>query len=172
MSEDTVSTRRSFLKGGAIIAAPLAVAGAPAAASAMAGNDAKDRLARLEAEKAIHELHARWMHKINSGARAEAAQLYANDQCACALAGIASVATDMAAAPGVLEFAADGRTASARYAALVETQTLIAPDNTLAQMLHAQGEGMVRETEQRTLKADYVRTADGWAIAGLDFARG
>lgn len=169
MSEESRSTRRSFLKGGAIVAAPLAAIGAPAAA-ALAGNGDRDRLARLEDEKAIGALHASWMRQVNGGNYADAAKLYADDQCNCAMAGIASVATDQGTED--LEFARDGKHASATYAARVEVETAIAPDHTLAQMLHAQGEGMIRTSEQRTLKADYVRTPEGgWAIAKLDLRR-
>lgn len=170
MSEESKSTRRSFLKGGAIVAAPLAAIGAPAAA-ALGGNADRDKLARLEDEKAIRALHAGWLRQVNSGDYAAAAKLYADDKTSCALAGIASVAAEQGAEDS-LAFAKDGKHASATYAALVEVETAIAPDHTLAQMLHAQGEGMVRTREQRTLKADYVRTREGgWAIAKLDFQR-
>lgn len=170
MTEESKSTRRSFLKGSAIVAAPLAAIGAPAAAAI--ADDSKARLARLEDEKAIRDLHASWMRLVNAGNYAGAAQLYANDQCACALAGIASVTPVHAGADDGLAFAKDGSHASASYATQVEVETEIAPDNTLAQMLHAQGEGMVRTSEARLLKADYVRTREGgWAIAGLDFRK-
>ncbi|HEY1125460.1 MAG TPA: nuclear transport factor 2 family protein [Sphingobium sp.] len=169
MSEESKSTRRSFLKGGAIVVAPLATIGVPAAA-ALAGDGDRDKLARLQDEKAIRDLHASWLRQVNSGNYAAAARLYADDKASCALAGIASVAADQDAEG--LEFARDGKHASATYAAHIEVETAIAPDHTLAQMLHAQGEGMVRTSEQRMLKADYVRTPDGgWAIAKLDFQR-
>lgn len=170
MSEDSTSTRRSFLKGGAMIAAPLAVVGAPAAALAADGR--AERLARLEAEQAIRALHQGWLRQINSGNFAAAAQLYANDQCACALAGVCAVVPDQAGAEDALDFAGDGRRASATYALTVESETMIPADNTLAQMLHVQGEAMIRTSERRTLRADYVRTREGgWAIAKLDFER-
>ena len=165
MTEDTKSTRRAFLKGGAIAAAPLAALGAPAAAAL--ADDKQDRLARLEDEKAIRELHISWTGHLAAGDRAAAASLYADDKCNCALAGIGSVAAHHADS---FELADDGRKASASYAATVEIETLIAPDNTLAQMLHAQGEGYARHSEARTLKADYVKTREGnWAIANLVF---
>ncbi|GEM_PF-546956 len=173
MNDESISTRRSFLKGGAILAAPLAAIGAPAAAmAASAGADERaERLARLEDEKAIRALHVRWMHSVSSGDAAGTAQLYANGACAAAVTGIAAVSPGPdGAAEAALEIAADGRKASARYATTVETETVIAPDNTLAQMLHAQGEGVVRSREARVLAADYVKTRDGaWAIAGLAF---
>lgn len=165
MTQDTQSTRRSFLKGGALVAAPLAAIGAPAAAAL--ADDKQDRLARLEDEKAIRDLHASWTRHLATGDRAAAATLYASDKCACALAGIASVAAHHADA---FELSANGRKASASYAATVEVETLIAPEDTLTQMLHAQGEGYARTTEARTLKADYVKTPEGkWAIANLEF---
>ena len=49
---------------------------------------------------------------------------------------------------------------------------MIAPENTLAQMLHAQGEGHVRTRETRTLQAGYVKTSEGkWAIAEMNFTQ-
>ncbi len=171
MSEESKSTRRSFLKGGAIVAAPLAAMSAPAAA-ALAGGEARNKLARLEDEKAIRGLHQHWMARVNAGDPVAAAQCYASESCACAMAGIAAVAPARTGAPDVIEVAADGRHARATYAATVETETLIAPENTLAQMLHAQGEGYVRASEARTLRADYVKARDGrWAIAGLAFEK-
>jgi ketosteroid isomerase-like protein len=170
MSEESKSTRRNFLKGGAIVAAPLAAIGAPVAA--LGAGDDRARIARLEDEKAIRALHASWSRLVNAGNHAAAAKLYADDKCACALAGIASVAPDHEGAADALDFARDGKRASATYAALVEVETEIAPDHTLAQMLHAQGEGMVRTSERRTLEAGYIRTREGnWAIASLDFQR-
>ena len=165
MTENSTSTRRAFLKGGALVAAPLAAIGAPAAAAL--ADDKQDRIVRLEAEKAIRDLHMSWQHHLATGNRAAAATLYADDKCSCALAGIGSVAAPHADS---FALAADGRKASASYAATVDIETLIAPDNTLAQMLHAQGEGYARTTEARTLKADYVKTREGnWAIASLAF---
>lgn len=170
MSEESKSTRRSFLKGGAIVAAPLAMIGAPAAA-ALTGSDDRDKLARLEDEKAIRALHSNWVRLVNAGNYAGAATLYADDKCNCALAGIASVTADQGE-DEAFDFARDGNRASATYAATIDIETAIAPDHTLAQMLHAQGEGMVRTSEHRTLKADYIRTREGgWAIAKLDFER-
>ena len=170
MSEENTPTRRSFLKGGAIIAAPLAAVGLPAAALAADGR--AEKLARLEAEKAIRDLHQGWLRQVNSGNFAAAAQLYANDKCGAALSGVCAVVPDQAGEADELDFASDGKRASASYAFVVESETLIPADNTLAQMRHAQGEAMVRTSERRTLKADYVQTREGgWAIAKLDFAQ-
>ena len=53
MDKTSTTDRRAFLKVGAIVAAPLAVA-APVAA--LAGDDSKAKLARLEDERAIEAL--------------------------------------------------------------------------------------------------------------------
>jgi hypothetical protein len=111
------------------------------------------------------------MRLVNAGDYAGAAELYTDDKCSCALAGIASVKADQRDGEA-FDFARDGNRASVAYAATVDVETAIAADHTLAQMLHVQGEGMVRTRECRTLKADYVRTREGgWAIARLDFEK-
>ena len=61
MSETSISTdRRSFLKTGAIAAAPLA---ALAPAAALADDGSKARLARLEDERAIESLHRAFLRQ-------------------------------------------------------------------------------------------------------------
>src|SRR6185312_5790174 len=65
MSEQPDSTRRAFLKGGALAAAPLAAAGA-AAVAAKSGHAAE--IERLQAEAAIRDLHQAWLRKVNIGA--------------------------------------------------------------------------------------------------------
>lgn len=169
MSQENQSTRRAFLKGGALLATPLAI-GAPAAA--MAADDARERLARLEDEKAIRDLHQHWMRHINAGSGDTAAQLFAEPGSADLGDDIHALAPDHAGQPDVIEIAADGQHASGCFACTIETVTIIPPTSTLAQMAHAQGEGFVRETQQRLVKADYVKTKGGWAIAGLTLAEG
>jgi hypothetical protein len=169
MSQDTIPTRRSFLKGGAIIAAPLAVAVAPAAA--LAADESRRRLAQLEDEKAIQALHQGLVRHINSGAHDAAASLFAEPASASLDAALCAVASDHAGAPDSIAFSADGLRATGLYAALVETVRMIPADSTLAQMAHAQGEGYVRESGRHIVRADYVKTQAGWAIARVDFAR-
>jgi lysozyme family protein len=157
MKATSQSTRRAFLKGGALAAAPLAAAGA---AAVMAADEHQARLARLEAEAEVRALHQDWLRKVNTGDRAEAARLHET---------VSRVDTDHSAAPDEIALAADGKSASGRYACVVETQTELAKDCTLAQMRHAQGEGSLRQSERRVLKADYVKTDGRWAIARLRF---
>jgi hypothetical protein len=147
----TQSTRRSFLKGGALVAAPLA-------AAVVAENEHKARLQRLEAEAAVRAVHQDWLRKVNTGDRAEAARL---DK------AVTGLAPDHQGAPDQITLAADGKSAAGRFACVVETATELARDCTLAEMAHAQGEGWVRSTARGVVKADYVKAEGGWAIAKL-----
>lgn len=165
MSNDAASTRRSFLKGGAVAAAPLAAAASVAAA---AQERHKARLARLEDEAALRELHHTWLKRINTGAREEAGQLFVHPGRADFDVAVRSLAPDHAAEPETLSLAADGRTASGRFPCVAEIETPLAKDCTLAQMAHAQGDGVVLSRERRVLKAAYVKTSGVWAIAKLE----
>lgn len=164
MTGTSQATRRAFLKGGALAAAPLAAAGA-AAAAAKSEHEAK--IERLEAEAAIRDLHQAWLRKVNSGA--EASELFADPKRARLHEAVNRVDPDHQGAADEIRLAGDGLHASGRYACVVETETELAKDCTLAQMRHAQGEGWVRRNERRLLKADYVKTEGRWAIARLGF---
>ena len=164
MGEKTRSTRRAFLKGGVLAAAPLAGAAA-AGVAAKSGHDAE--LARLQAEAAIRDLHGAWLRKVNSGA--EAGELFVDPIRARLPEVVTAVGADHAGAAEEVRLHADGLAASGRYACVVETQSELAKDCTLAQMRHAQGEGWLRRSERRVLKADYVKTDGRWAIARLSF---
>ena len=166
MTRNTASTRRSLLKGGALLAAPLAVG---ASAAALAEDGRKARLAKLEDEAAIRALHQAWLRRINTGA-GDAAELFADPRRAAFDKAVRAVAADHAAAPDAIEIAADGQRAAGRFHCAVEIETEIPKDGTLARMAHAQGGGFVRRTERRVLKADYVKADGGWAIAKVEFA--
>jgi hypothetical protein len=157
MKRDSVSTRRWLLKVGAIAAAPLAAAG-----SAMAMEDAarQARLTRLEDEAAIRALHQDWLRRINAGDRAEAA----------VEASVRSLRPDLEAARDAIELAPDGRRASGRFHLIAETETALPKDCTLAQMAHAQGEGVIRRSEARLLKVEYAKVGDAWAIAKIELS--
>jgi hypothetical protein len=167
MTKDTASTRRSFLKAGALLAAPLAAA-VPAAITADDGR--KARLAKLENEAAIRQLHQAWLRGINTGARDEAASLFANPKRAAFEPLVRSIAPDHTGEPETIEVAADGKSAAGLFPCAVETETAIAQDSTLAQMAHAQGGGYVRRSERRVLHVEYVKSAVAWAIAKAEFA--
>lgn len=106
MNTDSTSTRRSFLKGGAVLAAPLAVA-LPAAV--MADQGLKARLARMEDEAAIRELHQAWLRQINTGASDAKASLYARPEGAMFNQAVRGIATDHSGQPDAIELAADGK---------------------------------------------------------------
>ncbi len=165
MTTQTASTRRSLLKGGALLAAPLAVA-APVAAAADEGRHA--RLALLEDQAALRLLHQTWLQRINAGARADAAKLFADPRRAALDKAIRTVSADHAGEPETIEVARDGQSASGRFACSVETATAIAQDCTLAQMAHAQGGGVIRRTDRRVLRARYVKANGAWAIARVE----
>jgi hypothetical protein len=167
MKKDANSTRRSFLKGGALLAAPLAVA-VPAAI--VADDGTKARLAKLENEAAIRELHQNWMRRINTGNRHEAASLFADPKRAAFDPSLRSIAADHAGAPDAIEVAADGKRAAGRFHCAIETETAIPQDSTLAQMAHAQGSGNVRSSERRVLRVEYVKSGGAWTIAKAEFA--
>jgi hypothetical protein len=167
MSTKSASTRRSFLKRGALLAAPLAAA-VPAAV--MADDGLKSRLARLEDEAAIRELHQTWLRRINAGASDAATPLFAGPERAAFDQSVRSIAADHAGEPDAIEFAADGKSAAGVFQCAVEIETPIAQDCTLAQMAHAQGSGFVRRTERRVLKVEYVKASGAWAIAKVEFA--
>lgn len=168
MSKDTASTRRSFLKRGALLAAPLAAVAAPAAI--LADDDLKTRLAKLENEAAIRDLHQAWLRGINTGATGEAASLFANPTRAALDPSVRTIAADHAGPADAIEVVADGKRATGRFHCAVETETAIAQDSTLAQMAHAQGSGFVRRMESRVLRVEYVKASGAWAIAKAEFA--
>lgn len=168
MSENTTSTRRSFLKGGALLAAPLAAVAAPSVV--MADDELKARLAKLEDEAAIRELHQAWLRRINTGTGDAATPLFADAESVAFDQAVRSIAADHAGQPDAIEVAADGKSADGRFPCAVEIETTIAQDCTLAQMAHAQGGGFVRWTERRVLKVEYVKASGAWAIAKVEFA--
>jgi hypothetical protein len=168
MTQPAASSRRSFLKGGALVAAPLAVAGASAAA-AMTPNAESTRLQQLEDEAAIGKLHQTWLRQINAGAHRDAALLFADPRRAQFAEPVRAIATDhlgeqsIAVAPG-------GLSATGRFHSLVELESELPTSFTLGQMAHAQGGGLVRRTEKRILKAEYVKANGAWAIAGIELS--
>lgn len=167
MSTDTTSTRRSFLKRGALLAAPLAAA-APAAV--LADDGLKARLARLEDEAAIRKLHQAWLRLVNAEAGDAATSVLGDSEGAALGQSVRSIAADHAGEPDAIEVAPDGKSAAGRFPCAVEIETTIEQDCTLAQMAHAQGGGFVRRTERRVLKVEYVKACGAWAIAKVEFA--
>jgi hypothetical protein len=153
MTKDNTSTRRLFLKSGALLAAPIA-ASVPAAA--LADDGLKARVMRLTDEAAIRELQRSWLRRVSAGERGVLLD-----------AAVRRITADHAGAPDKIALAADGRSAVGQFDCVVEVETPLSRDCTLGQMAHAQGSGMLCRTERRRLTIDYAKTAVGWEIAKI-----
>jgi len=152
MSRNCSPTRREFLARGAFLALPAGATLIPAVA--LADDALHARVKRLEDEAAIRDLHQSWLrqvHRAGGDARLEPS--------------LRRVLPDQAGAPDTVEFSADGASAIGSYDCLVETETSLCPDCTLAQMAHVQGHGATRSTERRRLRLDYIKSAGSWKIA-------
>jgi hypothetical protein len=157
MSRNSASTRRSFLKAGALIAAPLATT-IPASVLA-ADRDLGDP--SLVDEAAIRRLHQDWLRAMNAGVLApRRSGLYGD---------VRSIVGDPSGEPDLIRVAADGTRAIGRFACTVETVTELPLDSTFAQMAHAQGGGSARTSRRGVLSAEYAKSANVWAIAGVTF---
>ena len=165
MSASANASRRSFLKGGAIAAAPLAAA---LPATALADSEHKARAQRLQDEAEIRTLHAAWLRKLSTGA--DASGLFADPKAARLDESFRSVVADHSGEE-LIELAGDGLRASGRFPILVELETELPRTGTLAQMAHLQGGGRVLTTEPRTLHASYVKQKGTWAISKLELRR-
>ena len=166
MSTQSTSSRRSFLKGGAIVAAPLA---AVVPSIALAGQEHLARAQRLQDEAEIRDLHQTWLRKLATGTDASA--LFASPNAGRLSPAVRSVAADHVGEPDRIEVAEGGQRASGRYAAIVELETELPRTTTLTQMAHAQGGGVVSHSERRLLRAEYVKIAGAWAIQSVELVR-
>jgi len=165
MSTTSETSRRAFLKTGAIAAAPLAAVGVPVAALAADGSKAK--LARLEDERAIGELHGKLLRHLHAGNAP--AELFAGKALKLE-AGVRSIAPDHSAQPGAIAFSEDGKRASQRQPVKVEIAQELEGDGTLIQMARLQGNTLALAVLPKTLAVQYVRTGGGWAIEDIAFA--
>ena len=148
MSERMSATdRRSFLKTGAIAAAPLA---ALAPAVALADDGSMARLARLEDERVIEGLHRALLRQPSA----------LGDE-------VRAIRQDHDA---TIEIAEDGRTATSRCRCCVERDTAFTGESTVERIARFQGHGSHRHAEERTLVADYVKGKDSWSIERVKLA--
>lgn len=167
MSNDMHTTRRSFLKSGALVATPIAAVAVPAAVFAEDGS--KARLARLEDERAIEALNRDFLRRFNKGGAAQTAELFARGDAPELPGAITRLTIVDDDAPGELELADDGATASHRFACMAETESVLEGNETIVQMARFQGNYAVRTEKSRMLSAKYVRLPNGWAIEKIDF---
>lgn len=164
MTTQAPPSRRSFLKSGLLLA-PLAAA----PATALAQDGAASKLARLEAEAEVRALHGRWLRHINSGDHAGAAALFAEPRSGAVDDSWIAITTPADAEPYTLEVSADARSASGRYACVVESAIDLPLDSSFAQMAHAQGGGRIRQADPRLMAVEYIRDGSGWAISRVQF---
>ncbi|MEO6040276.1 MAG: hypothetical protein ABIP41_00055 [Croceibacterium sp.] len=162
MADSATTDRRSFLKTGALAAAPFAVA-----VPALAADGSRARLARLEAERAIETLHCAFLRQVNG--QGDCAAFVARADAILLEDGLRSIADDPAE-DGTLELAADGRTAASRRPVLVELDSAFAGHSTLERMARFQGHGSHRRREARMMATDYIKGPHGWRIARLVLA--
>lgn len=157
MTSNTTSTRRSFLKGGVLLAAPIAAVSV--SAIALADGRLQERVTRLEDEAAIRAVHHSWIRQVNAGghdARLGAA--------------VRRITADHAGAAERIEMAADQQSAVGYFDHAVEFETPLPKDSTLAQMAHAQGHGALRRTERRLLTVGYAKVGGSWKLAQVTMA--
>jgi hypothetical protein len=157
MTTNTTSTRRTFLQGGALLAAPIAAASV--AAAVMADGTLHDRVTHLEDEAALRTLHHSWLRQVNAGERGTRLDAVVN-----------RITADHVGACDRIELAADHRSAVGYFDYAVELETLLARDSTLAQMAHAQGHGVTRRTERKLVTVDYTKANGSWRIAKVTLA--
>jgi hypothetical protein len=158
MSKNISSSRRTFLKGGALLAAPIAAASVTAVAFADQG--LKARVTYLEDEAAIRRLHQAWLRRVNAGER----DALLDD-------AVRQILADHAGAPDQIVVAADGASAVGRFDHAVAMESTLAEDSTLAQMAHVQGHGTVRRNERRQLIVRYLKSDGLWRMGTVEWRR-
>jgi hypothetical protein len=161
---DQATSRRSFLKAGAIVAAPVAALAAPAA---FAADPSAAQLARMEDERAIEGLVRGFLRRFNgSGDCAEFVAHAGAIRIDTSVQAIREDARDDAA----LNFADDGRSASYRRKAEVDLLADFAGNSTLEKMARFQGQGSAVSLAKRRIEAEFVRTGESWTITRLALA--
>jgi len=165
MNDTSHATRRSFLKSGAIVAAPIAAVAAPAAVLAEDGSKAK--LARLEDERAIEALGREFVRTFNTSGPKQAASLIFDGKTPEIARGTARLVLDPVAEPELVRFGEDGASAHCRYACTVEAEQALEGNETIVRMARMQGNTTAKTSTNGTLVADYVKVKEGWAIKSM-----
>lgn len=164
MTGKSMTSRRSFLKSGAVVAAPVAIIATPALAAGMEEDALRSRLARMEDSRAIETLNRRFVHHFNAADRRGLAGLFADGRAPELGQGIAGLVVEEGAQAPEILLTADGNRASATYACRAEVEQALEGSDTLMQMARLQGNSAHRMHQPGQLKADYVRRPEGWVI--------
>ena len=164
MTAQTDTTRRSFLKAGALAAVPAAGLGLPAAA--LATDDSKAALARMADERALEGLARDFVRVFNRGGAGAAAPLFANGKAPMLHVSNLALADD----EPQLAITGHGDAATASLACTVEEALALEGEETLVRMARLQGNAAGVQVSRKILHATFVRHPDGWRIASVDLA--
>jgi hypothetical protein len=165
MAGQTTPRRRFIRTAGVALSAPLAAAAVAQAAPVTEGDGLRARLARLEDLDALRALTRAWLRHLRDGDVEAAAALF-TDPAAGTVGGLTGRSRiERTSDDDALVVAGDGRSATARIACTVATESPLEADCTLVEMAQLQGGGVVRRVETGALEAEYVRRPDGWRIA-------
>lgn len=168
MSKTTDTTRRSFLKAGALVAAPAAALGLPV--SAMAEDGSKAALARLQDERAIEALNREFLRAFNRSGAEGTAQLFADRKAPAIARGVSKLSLDLAEKPKSFAIADDGASATARFDCTAEMTKELEGSETIVQMARMQGNTASVQTARKTLSASYAKSGDTWQITEIELA--
>lgn len=163
MHTKNLTDRRSFLKSGAVVAAPLAII-APAAVMADDGSRAK--LARLEDERAIAALTRDFLRQFTGDAAAQCRALLA-DNCAISLTPGVQRISAITAIEDVLLLDDSGTSASASLSCTAHEAHLFEGDTTIERILRWQGDGIHHTQQERALDLAFSKGRGGWKIVQL-----
>jgi len=161
---EQATSRRAFLKAGALVAAPAAVLAAPAA---FAADPSAARLARMEDERAIEGLVRGFLRRFNGSG--DCAEFVAHAGAIRIDASVQEIREDVLD-DAALDFADDGRSASWSRTAEVELLADFAGNTTLEKMARFQGQGSARSQAKRRIEAEFARTGESWTITRLALA--
>jgi hypothetical protein len=159
MGSTSSTDRRSFLKSSALVAAPIAAVATPAAAFADDGGAA--RLARLEDERAIEAAHRAFLKAGGAGALRGAAAKGET---------IRRIEPDHAADPGTVEFADDGRRATARHNCVAQIARDYDGETTIEQMARLQGNAADIRSKRCVVLAHYRKEQGQWMLSSAELA--
>lgn len=168
MSQTPQTTRRSFLKFGALVAVPAVAIGVPAAALAQDGSTAA--LARLQDERAIEALNRDFVRAFNRGGVQGTASLFAHRSTPAIPQGVSKLSLDLTDQPHSLTISKGGASAAARYDCTVELAEELEGQATIVQMARLQGNAASSQEVSKTLLAHYARNAEGWQITSIELA--
>jgi len=199
VKEQTASGRRSFIwKTGAALSAGLAAAVPGMAGTNNNEQDLKLRLARLEDEHAIRELHRTYENYLDSGRYEDVTELFRDNaevifnggsyrgknsgisRLYCDHFSAGMTGRKIESAPGfhndaepqqdVIELSGDGKSARARFTYSIQVGTPMQDDSVLVQMARLHGEGIRKWWEGGLYEINYRKdTREGsWKITRLE----